>query len=128
MLLQFSSRMMEKRNSKQHKKLNVCNDCGEVMYPLYQISILNLIFYLIVGVLIAVFWNIFLGIVILLGSIYVNVKLIRLECSSCRSYNIELYEEVPPTKFQQDIERFDKNIETTSENLTPFRDSEIEHK
>lgn len=114
-LLFWIVKKKKQRDSKPHRQLNQCNDCSSVMYPLYQVSILNIGAYVVAGSIITIAWNVLLGITIAIGSILFNFFVAKPECRSCRSYDIELYKEIEPTKIQRKVNELDSSIAKVDE-------------
>lgn len=120
-ILTFVKKQLDKRAAKPHRKLNQCNVCSEVAIPLYQISILNIILYFVIGAIVMFSWNIWLGISIALGSLILNVFLAKPECPKCKSKDIELYQQTEPNSFEQKIMEVDQQFE---EKLDPSEEAE----
>lgn len=97
-LMQRKQRLHELRTVKQH-----CHDCGEDGIVLRRISILNLGFWLILGIIVGIVSDIFffdrhiyaflLGFWIWFISTFINIKLVRPQCPHCFSTNIHPKEE-----------------------------------
>ncbi|MBG9694121.1 hypothetical protein ABD91_25610 [Lysinibacillus sphaericus] len=114
-ILKFIKKQMEKRAAKPHRKPNQCNVCEEVAIPLYQISILNIILYFVIGAIVMFSWNIWLGISIAIASLISNVILAKPQCPKCKSKDIELYQQSQPNTFEQKILEVDQQFEVKSD-------------
>lgn len=103
-----------------------CNDCGKVDIPRREVSVLNLIFYVIVGI-IAYFilekfnlegWSIIISVLLIIAMAFTNVRFAKPKCKHCGSLEIEVTN--PPQKDtpeanESTIENKTQQIESISE-------------
>lgn len=84
-------RLLHKRNQAMHKYPHDCESCNETSVPLYQISILNIGFWILLGVIAAIFTKIYIGFILAFLLIAINGKLIKPQCRKCLSTKIHLH-------------------------------------
>lgn len=96
-----------------------CNECGEDAKPRRDISVLNLGFYIIVGLVVGFTFSALLGIFLTVISTTVNMKIIKPQCPDCHSLNVSFLTMNLP-KSKKDIS------EDTSEDISKTQIEDIE--
>lgn len=84
-------RLLHKRNQAMHKYPHDCETCKETSVPLYQISILNIGFWVLLGIIAAIFTKVYIGFLLAIVLIAINGKLIKPQCRKCLSTKIHLH-------------------------------------
>lgn len=74
-------------NAKKQPKL--CLDCNEAVIPRREISILNVIFYIIIGIIVYVFTKNKASIFIPIALSIINSLLVKPRCPKCRGTNFD---------------------------------------
>jgi len=107
-LMQRKQKLHELKTVKQH-----CHDCGKDGIVLRRISILNLGFWFILGIVFAIVSDIFfferhvyailLGFWVWLISTFINIKLVKPQCPHCFSTNIHHKDAISLSKEEEAI-------------------------
>ncbi|MDF2879451.1 MAG: hypothetical protein K0R54_8 [Clostridiaceae bacterium] len=86
-LLQAYTKYIAYKTAKRSQLIH-CNDCNKEGVPKKEMSVLNLLIFLILGIVIGFAYKALAGFLGFLGMVLINSLILKPKCPNCRSYNI----------------------------------------